>query len=48
MYPSDGMRRGRKTRGINEVVGFLLILAVVIMTITVYLVYFMPTLGLDR
>ncbi|MDD1661928.1 MAG: hypothetical protein LUQ49_05645, partial [Methanomicrobiales archaeon] len=48
MYPSDRVKRGRETRAISEVVGFLLILAVLIMTITVYLLYFMPTMGRDR
>src|SRR5512136_1115277 len=48
MKPGEMRKPGRKARGINEVVGFLLILAVVIMTITVYMIYFMPTLGRDQ
>ncbi|HMA04307.1 MAG TPA: hypothetical protein VKO45_00070, partial [Methanomicrobiales archaeon] len=48
MKPGEMRKPGRKARGINEVVGLLLILAVVIMTITVYMIYFMPTLGRDQ
>src|SRR5512136_767174 len=48
MKSGDVKKQGRKARGINEVVGFLLILAVVIMTISIYMIYFMPTLGWDQ
>lgn len=45
MLQRNGMRRGRSEDGISEVVGFVIILAVVVASLSLYLTYALPVLG---
>jgi hypothetical protein len=45
MLHRNGMRRGRSEDGISEVVGFVVILAIVVASLSLYLTYALPVLG---
>jgi hypothetical protein len=48
MDPNPSMGRRGKGRAITEAIGFVLILAVVIATISIYLIYLMPAMGREN